>query len=88
MDAWQWGILLAPFGALVIFGGIALPIKWAIATLMPDGWLKRQILAERLKSKCSTSNIKVLQQAARYPNGWRDIGKANTLEVLDQEPQK
>ena len=72
MESWQVGVLLAPVGALIIFGGIALPIKWAVATLMKDGWLKRQILVERFESKCSESNRRVLKQAASHPNGWRD----------------
>lgn len=66
MEPWQWGILLAPLGALIIFGGIALPIKWLIASFMPDCWLKKNLLAERWHSKCSSANRRVLEQAARY----------------------
>lgn len=66
MDAWVYGVILAPFGALIIFGGIALPIKMAIARWMPDGWLKRNLLAERWNSRCSRSNGRVLAQAAAY----------------------
>lgn len=73
MDSWILGALATPLGALIIFGGIALPIKWAIATLMPDCWLKRQILVERCRSKCSESNRCVLEQAARHPRGYRDL---------------
>lgn len=64
MDAWMIGLLAAPVGALV-FGGIALSAKWLIATYMPDGWLQDQLLRERWKSKCSRSNRRVLEQAAR-----------------------
>lgn len=89
MSAWLWGVLLAPAGALLIFGGVALPIKWVIATLMPDGWLKRQILAERFKSKCSASNRAVIAQASRHPNGWRDpLGKTIVLEAPRREQRK
>ncbi len=65
MDARQWGVLLAPLGSLILFGGIALGIKWLIATYMPDGWLKREILKERFPSKYSESNRRILEQAAR-----------------------
>ena len=47
MDAWMWGAILKPFGALVIFGCIALPIRLAIRRYMKDGWLKEQILKPR-----------------------------------------
>lgn len=63
MRAWNFGVLFAPFAALIIFGGIALPIKWLIANYMPECWLKRQLLAERLKSKCSESNRRILEQS-------------------------
>ena len=66
MKVWHFGILLAPLGALIIFGGIALPIKWLIASYMPDCWLKKQLLVERIESKCSSSNRRVLEKAARY----------------------
>ena len=66
MDSWVYGVFAAPLFALIIFGGIALPIKWVIANYMPDCWLKKQLLAERLQSKCSTANRRILEQAARY----------------------
>ena len=83
MASWQWGVLLAPVGALIIFGGIALPIKWAIATLMPESWLKRQILIERCKSKCSESTKRVLEQADRHPLGWRHF--IPTAQAIPQQ---
>ena len=88
MEPWQWGALLAPVGALIIFGGIALPIKWAIATMMPDCWLKRQILVERFKSRCSASNRVVIAQSERHPNGWRDLFKTTVLADPRQEQTK
>lgn len=65
MDASQWGTLLGPLGSLVLFGGIALGLKWLIATHMPDCWLKTQLLRERFQSKYSASNRRVLEQAVR-----------------------
>lgn len=67
MDAWQLGIFFSPVAALIIFGGICLSLKWIIATYMPDCWFKRQLLAERWHSKCSSSNRRVIEQAARHP---------------------
>ena len=84
MDAWILGVFAAPLGALIIFGGIALPIKWAIATLMPDCWLKRQILVERCSSKCSESTRRVLEQAARHPRGYRDVDWSSCHRLLNR----
>lgn len=47
MEPWQWGILLKPFGALLIFGGIALPIRWAVNRWLPEGKFKSVILKHR-----------------------------------------
>jgi len=60
------GGLAAPLVSLILFGGLALGIKWIIATRMPDCWLKRQLLAERIKSKYSASNRRVLQKASEF----------------------
>lgn len=65
MNAHQWGVLLAPLGSLLLFGGIGLGIKWLIATRMPDCWLRRELLRERFPSKYSASNRRVLDRAAR-----------------------
>lgn len=65
MDSWVLGAFFAPLTAFIIFGCIAFPIKWLIATYMKDGWLKDQILRERFESKCSESTRRVLEQAAR-----------------------
>lgn len=63
------GMLLGPLAALLLFGVVALGIKWLIATHMPDCWLKRQLLRERIRSKYSESNRRVLEQAVRHPRG-------------------
>lgn len=47
MDYWVIGLLLKPLGALIIFGGIALPIRWLIWHKMPEGRLKNIILKHR-----------------------------------------
>ena len=47
MSAWAWAVILKPLGALLIFGGICLPIRMLIHKYMPDGWLKYQILKTR-----------------------------------------
>lgn len=47
MEPWLLGIILKPFGALLIFGGIALPIRWLIHHKMPEGRWKRIILKHR-----------------------------------------
>ena len=60
------GVLAGPLVSLALFGGLALGIKWLIATKMPDCWLKRQLLAERFKSKYSASNLRILQKASEF----------------------
>ena len=60
------GIAAAPLMSLFLFGGVALGIKWLIATKMPDCWLKRQLLAERFQSKYSASNLRILQKASEF----------------------
>lgn len=44
---WALGIALRPFGALLIFGCIALPIRMAIAKWVPEGKIKDTILKPR-----------------------------------------
>ena len=65
MSALNWGLLLGPLASLVLFGVIGLGIKWLIATYMPDCWLRREILRERIPSKYSASNRRVLEHARR-----------------------
>lgn len=57
--------LLAPLAALIVFGVIALGIKWLIATYMPPGKLRDAILRERFSSGYSEANRRVLEQAVR-----------------------
>jgi hypothetical protein len=47
MEPWVWGVILKPFGALIIFGGIALPIRWLINKKLPEGRLKHELLKHR-----------------------------------------
>ncbi len=44
MEPWLIGVILRPFGALFIFGCIALPIRIALHRFLPDGWVKRLVL--------------------------------------------
>lgn len=69
MDVHFWGIALGPLGSLLLFGVIGLGIKWLIATKMPNGWLKRELLRERFPSKYSASNRRVWERAFRDPGG-------------------
>ena len=63
------GAALGPLAALLLFGVFGLGIKWLIATYMKDGKLKRALLRERIRSKYSESNRRVLEHAARHPRG-------------------
>jgi hypothetical protein len=47
-SAWIIGLALKPFAGLLIFGCIALPIRWAIHQWMPEGRIKTAILRHRL----------------------------------------
>lgn len=47
MEPWLLGVILKPFGALLIFGGIALPIRRLIDKNMPEGKWKTVILKHR-----------------------------------------
>lgn len=44
MPLFVWGLLLKPLVAIVILGGIALPIRLAVQRRMKDGKLKRLLL--------------------------------------------
>lgn len=60
------GMVLAPLGAVLLFGVIGAGIRLAIARYMPDGWLKRQLLVERLKTQYSRANRRIAEESARY----------------------
>lgn len=60
---WALGVAAGPLAALILFGVIALGIKLLIARKMPDGWLKDQLLRERIKSRYSASNRRILEQS-------------------------
>lgn len=60
------GMLLAPLGAMLLFGVIGVGIRLAIARYMPDCWLKRQLLTERFKTQYSRANGRIAEEAARY----------------------
>lgn len=59
------GAAFGPLFALLLFGVFALGIKLAIARYMPDCWLKRQLLAERIHTAYSASNRRILEEAAK-----------------------
>ena len=44
MEPWLIALLVKPLVALVVIGGIALPIRLAVQKWMPDGKLKRFLL--------------------------------------------
>lgn len=72
MDIYSiFGIALAPLAAALLFGVIGGGIRLAIARYMPDCWLKRQLLAERIKTQYSAANRRIAEEAARHPRGWR-----------------
>lgn len=60
------GIALGPLFALVVFGIMGTAIKVAIARHVPDGWIKRQLLAERFESTYSAGNGRIREECARY----------------------
>lgn len=69
------GVALAPLFAMFLFGVIGAGFRLAIARYMPDCWLKRQLLAERIKTQYSRANRRIAEEAAAHPNGWRDCIK-------------
>lgn len=65
------GIALAPLAAAFLFGVIGGGLRLAIARYMPECWIKRQLLAERIKTKYSSANWRIAQEAAIHQDGWR-----------------
>jgi len=62
VNAHHWGVFFAPLVAFLLFGVIALAIKLAIALYLPDGWLKRALLKERIASRYSEANRRLLER--------------------------
>lgn len=48
-------LILKPLFVLLIFGGIALPIRWAVNRWMPEGRLKHELLKHRGGTKDALS---------------------------------
>ena len=72
MDAYSIiGIALAPLFAAFLFGVVGVAIRLCVARYLPDGWLKRQLLAERFKTQYSRANGRIAQEAAANPRGYR-----------------
>jgi hypothetical protein len=71
------GLALAPLAAAILFGVIGGGIRLAIARYMPNCWMKRQLLAERIKTQYSCANDRIAEEAARHPRGWRDCIRRN-----------
>lgn len=53
MEPWMLAILLKPLGALIIFGGIALPVRWLVFHKMPESKWKNILLKHRGGTKDS-----------------------------------
>ena len=65
------GVALTPLASAIIFGVIGGGIRLAIARYMPECWLKRQLLKERIKSHYSRANARIEEQAKLHPKGWK-----------------
>jgi hypothetical protein len=50
---------------MILFGVIGVGLRLAIARYMPDCWLKRQLLLERIKTKYSAANGRIAQEASK-----------------------
>lgn len=59
------GLALGPLCAAFLFGVIGVGLRLSIARYMQDGWLKRQLLAERIKTQYSAANRRIAEEAAR-----------------------
>ena len=80
-------IAIAPLAAAVLFGVIGGGIRLFIAKYIPDCWLKRQLLAERIKTKYSAANGRIAMIAAMHTNGWRDRLKPKSTSDQENPPQ-
>lgn len=53
------GIAFGPLFAAFLFGVLGVGIRLAIARYIPDCWLKRQLLKERIKTRYSAANKRI-----------------------------
>lgn len=79
------GIALGPLFAAFIFGVVGLGIRLAIARYMPECWLKRQILKERIKTRYSAANDRIAEQSRLHPLGWKHFIGPNLLRTKDRQ---
>lgn len=64
------GIFFAPLLAAFLFGVLGAGIRLAIAKYVPDSWIKRQLLKERIKTRYSAANDRIEAHArARRTTG-------------------
>jgi hypothetical protein len=57
------GVFFAPLFAAFLFGVLGAGIRLAIAKYIPECWLKRQLLKERIKTRYSAANAKIEEHA-------------------------
>jgi hypothetical protein len=57
------GIFFAPLFAALLFGVLGAGIRLFIAKYIPDSWLKRQLLKERIKTRYSAANKRIEEHA-------------------------
>lgn len=55
MEPWIYALILKPFAVLLVFGGICLPIRWAVNRWMREGKLKTLLLKHRGGTKDALS---------------------------------
>lgn len=65
METHHISAFLAPIVAFLVFGVFCFWLKMLIAHYMPEGWLKRMLLKERIPSGVSEQNRRVLEHAQR-----------------------
>jgi hypothetical protein len=57
------GVFFAPLFAALFFGVLGAGIRLAIAKYLPESWLKRQLLKERIKTRYSAANARIEHHA-------------------------
>jgi hypothetical protein len=53
------GVFFAPLLAALLFGVLGAGIRLAIAKYLPESWIKRQLLKERIKTRYSAANARI-----------------------------